>query len=82
MAQEMTELVQNLNQLLASPDMQERLPLAFGSAQDRSQDFVRYLVLLALVLVFSSIMAAVFALLGYRYLAARLDARLDRPDHT
>jgi hypothetical protein len=81
MSSEMTQLVQNLNQLLASPNVQERLPLAVGSAQDMSQDFVRYLVLLALVLVFSSIMGAVFAVLGYRYLAARLDARLDKHHH-
>jgi hypothetical protein len=47
-----------------------------------SQDFVRYLVVLALVLVFSSILGAVFALLGYRYLAARLDARLDKQHHS
>ena len=81
MSSEMTALVQNLNQLLASPNLQEGLPMAVGSAQDLSQDFVRYLVLLALVLIFSSIMAAVFAVLGYRYLAARLDARLDKHHH-
>ena len=81
MTGEMTELVQKLNTLLASPNVQERLPLAVGSAQDMSQGFVRYLVALALVLVFSSIMAAVFAVLGYRYLAARLDARLDKQHH-
>jgi hypothetical protein len=82
MSQEMTDLVHNLNQLLASPDLQERLPLAVGSAQDMSQDFVRYLVVLALVLVFSSILGAIVALLGYRYLAARLDARLDKQHHS
>lgn len=81
MSGEMTQLVKNLNQLLASPDVQDRLPLAVDSAQDLSQDFVRYIVLLALVLVFSSIMAAVFAVLGYRYLAARLDERLDKRHH-
>lgn len=81
MSGEMTQLVKNLNQLLASPNVQDRLPLAVDSAQDLSQDFVRYIVLLALVLVFSSIMAAVFAVLGYRYLAARLDERLDKRHH-
>jgi hypothetical protein len=81
MTGEMTLLVKNLNELLASPNVQDRLPLAVDSAQDLSQDFVRYLVLLALVLVFSSIMAAVFAVLGYRYLAARLDERLDKRHH-
>lgn len=81
MSQELTELVHNLNQLLASPNVQERLPLAVGSAQDRSEEFVRYLVVLALVLIFSAILGTVFAVLGYRYLAARLDARLDKQHH-
>jgi len=81
MSHEMTTLVANLNQLLASPQVQERLPLAVGSAQDRSEEFVRFLLMVAMVLILSSIIAAVFALLGYRYLAARLDARLDRRHH-
>ena len=78
MTREMTQLVQNLNQLLTSPTLQERLPSAVGEAQDVSEEFIRYLVLLVLVVIFSSIIATIFAVLGYRYLTARLDTRLDR----
>ncbi|MGI9592843.1 MAG: hypothetical protein ACR2P8_15850 [Myxococcota bacterium] len=81
MTQELTTLVTNLNQLLASPNVQERLPLAVDTAQGRSEEFVRYLVLLGVVLVFSSITGTVVAVLGYRYLAARLDERLDKRRH-
>ena len=81
MTQELTTLVASLNQLLASPNVQDGLPLAVDSAQDRSEEFVRYLVLLGIVLIFSSITGTVAALLGYRYLAARLEARLDKRRH-
>jgi hypothetical protein len=75
---ELSELMGSLNQLLASPAMQDQLPSAVDQAQARSEEFVRYLVILALVIIFSSIMGTFGAVLGYRYLAARLDARLER----
>ena len=78
MSKQMTDLVTNLNQLLTSPTLNEALPLAVGSAQNRSEEFVRYLAVLALILIFTSVLIALTAVLGYRYLAARLDARFER----
>ncbi len=75
---ELTELVQSLNLLLSSSAVQERLPLAVDDAQATSQELIRYVLVLALVVFFAVMVGTVFALLGYRYLAARLDARLER----
>ena len=77
MTQELTTLVSSLNQLLASPNVQDGLPLAFDAAQDRSEEFVRYLVLLGIVLM----MAVIFTL-GPRLedAAGASEGTVDPPD--
>ncbi len=79
-SEELTELVQSLNLLLSSRAVQERLPLAMDDAQATSRELVRYVAVLALVVFFAVMVGTVCALLGYRYLAARLDSRLGRRD--
>jgi hypothetical protein len=78
MAVELRSLVESLNTLLVSPTLSERLPTAVDAAQSGGEELVRYAVILALAVILATIFSTLIAMLGYRYLTARLVERLER----
>jgi hypothetical protein len=72
---ELRSLVESLDALLSSPAVAQHIPAAVDTAEGRTRELVRYVVLLTAGVVLASVLATLVAMLGYRYLAARLERR-------
>lgn len=82
MSGNLTALVVSLAELIASPAFNEQIPTALLAAESRSEDFLEYAVILVVLAIVLSICATMLALLGYHYVAGRLDRRAREGEQT